>query len=117
MFGTPRHAGCDGPIRPVGVSCTTKRWRFWSDGRPYAPSCGSFNWSKRSAAGYENLIVFTRILPSVDARDEGAVEREFEAPRSDGAATLSPDEVRTHFAAILAEYREIRRVLPPMWSG
>ena len=35
-----------------------------------------------------------------------AVEREFEALWSDGAATLSPDEVRTHYAAILAEYRK-----------
>ena len=34
-----------------------------------------------------------------------AVEREFEALWSDGAATLSPDEVRAHYAAILAEYQ------------
>jgi hypothetical protein len=34
-----------------------------------------------------------------------AVEREFEALWSDGAATVSPDEVRAHYAAILAEYQ------------
>jgi len=74
------------------------------DGRPHTLLCGSFNWTKRSAKGYENLIVFTRddtaAMPVMTA-----VEREFEALWSDGAATLSPDEVRKHYAAILAEYR------------
>ena len=86
------------------------------DGRPHALLCGSFNWSKRSAKGYENLVVFTRddtaAIPVMTA-----VERDFEALWSDGAATLSPDEVRMHFAAIFAEYRNNWRGLPPMWSG
>lgn len=75
------------------------------DRRPHALLCGSFNWSKRSAKGYENLIVFTRDDPA-SLPVMTAVEREFEALWSDGAATLSPDEVRTHYAAILAEYRK-----------
>ena len=75
------------------------------DGRPHSLLCGSFNWSKRSAKGYENLIVFTRDDPAA-IPVMTAVEREFEALWSDGAATLSPDEVRMHFAAILTEYRK-----------
>lgn len=74
------------------------------DGRPHTLLCGSFNWSKRAAKSYENLIVFTAGDPASMAV-MSAVEREFEALWSDGAATLSPGEVRTHHAAILAEYR------------
>ena len=92
---------CDGRIRPVGVSFTTRRWRFLVDGRPHTLLCGSFNWSKRSAKGYENLIVLTADDPA-SMPVMTAVEREFEALWSDGAATLSPDEVRAHYAAILA---------------
>ena len=75
------------------------------DGRPHTLLCGSFNWSKRSAKAYENLIVLTADDPA-SMPVMTAVEREFEALWSDGAATLSPDEVRTHYAAILAEYRK-----------
>jgi phosphatidylserine/phosphatidylglycerophosphate/cardiolipin synthase-like enzyme len=75
------------------------------DGRPHTLLCGSFNWSKRSAKGYENLIVLTADDPA-SMPVMTAVEWEFEALWSDGAATLSPDEVRTHYAAILAEYRK-----------
>ena len=74
------------------------------DGRPHTLLCGSFNWSKRSANGYENLIVLNGDDPA-SMPVMTAVEREFEALWSDGAATLSPDEVRTHYAAILAEFR------------
>lgn len=75
------------------------------DGRPHTLLCGSFNWSKRSAKGYENLIVFTA-HDAASMPVMTAVEQEFEALWSDGAATLSPDEVRMHYGAILAEYRK-----------
>ena len=76
------------------------------DGRPHTLVCGSFNWSKRSAKGYENLIVLTADDPA-SMPVMTAVEREFEALWSDGAATLSPDEVRTHYAAILTEFQKL----------
>lgn len=75
------------------------------DGRPHALLCGSFNWSKRSAKGYENLIVFEADDPA-SAAVITAVEREFEALWTDGAATLSSDQVRAHYDAILSEYRD-----------
>ena len=75
------------------------------DGRPHTLLCGSFNWSKRSVKSYENLIVLTADDPA-SLYVMTAVEREFEALWSDGAATLSPDEVRTHYAAILSEYQK-----------
>ena len=74
------------------------------DGRPHTLLCGSFNWSKRSAKSYENLIVLTADDPA-SMHVMTAVEREFEALWSDGGATLSPDEVRTHYAAVLSEYQ------------
>jgi phosphatidylserine/phosphatidylglycerophosphate/cardiolipin synthase-like enzyme len=74
------------------------------DGRPQTLLAGSFNWSTRSAKAYENLIVLTADTPA-STRVMTAIEREFEALWSDGAATLSPDEVRAHYAAILAEYQ------------
>ena len=74
------------------------------DGRPHTLVCGSFNWSKRSANGYENLIVLNGDDPG-SMPVMTAVEREFAALWSDGAATLSPEEVRTHYAAILTEFR------------
>lgn len=75
------------------------------DGRPHTLLCGSFNWSKRSAKSYENLIVLTADDPA-SMHVMTAIEREFEALWSDGAAALSPDEVRTHYAAILGEYQK-----------
>ncbi|OBF38917.1 hypothetical protein A5724_08955 [Mycobacterium sp. ACS1612] len=75
------------------------------DGRPHTLLCGSFNWSKRSAKSYENLIVFTADDPA-SLNLMTAVEREFAALWCDGAATLSPDEVRTHYTAVLKEYQQ-----------
>jgi phosphatidylserine/phosphatidylglycerophosphate/cardiolipin synthase-like enzyme len=75
------------------------------DGRPHTLLCGSFNWSKRSAKSYENLIAFTADDPA-SLNLMTAVEREFEALWCDGAATLSPDEVRAHYAAVLKEYQQ-----------
>jgi phosphatidylserine/phosphatidylglycerophosphate/cardiolipin synthase-like enzyme len=74
------------------------------DGRPQTLLTGSFNWSTRSAKAYENLVVLTADAPA-SMHVMTAIEREFEALWSDGAATLSPDEVRAHYAAILAEYQ------------
>ena len=74
------------------------------DGRPQTLVTGSFNWSTRSAKAYENLIVLTADTPA-SRLVMTAVEREFEALWSDGAATLSPDEVPVHYAAVLAEYQ------------
>jgi hypothetical protein len=74
------------------------------DGSPHTLLVGSFNWSKRSAKAYENLVVLTADAPA-SMQVMTAVEREFEGLWSDGAATLSPDEVRAHYAAILAEYQ------------
>jgi phosphatidylserine/phosphatidylglycerophosphate/cardiolipin synthase-like enzyme len=73
------------------------------DRRPHTLVTGSFNWSTRSANSYENLIVLTAEDPA-SAHVMTAIEQEFEALWSDGSATLSPDEVRTHYAAVLAEY-------------
>ena len=86
------------------------------DGRPHTLVCGSFNWSIRSVKGYENLIVFTSDDPASMAVMT-AVEREFEALWSDGAATLWPDEVRAHYAAILAEYRKDSACAPDKVVG
>jgi hypothetical protein len=74
------------------------------DGRPQTVLAGSFNWSSRSAKAYENLVVLTADTPA-STSVMTAIEREFEALWSDGAATLSPDEVRVHYAAILAEFQ------------
>jgi phosphatidylserine/phosphatidylglycerophosphate/cardiolipin synthase-like enzyme len=74
------------------------------DGRPHTLLAGSFNWSSRSAKAYENLVVLTADT-AASVRVMTAVEREFEALWSDGTATVSPDEVRAHYAAILAEYQ------------
>ncbi len=74
------------------------------DGRPQTLVTGSFNWSTRSAKAYENLIVLTADTPA-SRRVMTAVEREFEALWSDGAATLSPAEVPVHYAAIMAEFQ------------
>ena len=72
------------------------------DGRPHTLVCGSFNWSKRSASnGYENLIVLNGDDPGA-MPVMTAVEREFAALWSDGAATLSPEEYVAHYAAILS---------------
>ena len=102
--GTPTHAGCDGRIRPVGVSCTTRRWRFWSTGA-HTRCCAEASTGRRDRRRrYENLIVLSADDPA-SIHVMTAVEREFEALWSDGAATLSPDEVRTHYAAVLAEYQ------------
>ena len=115
--GTPTHAGCDGRIRPVGVLLHHKTLAVLVDGRPQTLLCGSFNWSTRSAKAYENLIVLTADDPA-SMRVMTAVEREFEALWSDGAATLSPDEVPYALRRNSGRVPEkIRRVLPPMWSG
>ena len=74
------------------------------DGRPQTLLAGSFNWSTRSAKAYENLLVLTAD-GAASNRVMTAVEREFEALWSDGAASVSPDEVPSHYAAILAEFQ------------
>jgi len=74
------------------------------DGVPTVLVCGSFNWTGAAARGYENLLV-------VQAGDDraamllDAVQREFAALWSDGAASLSPAEAVAHHAAVLAEFQ------------
>ena len=104
-FGTPRHRRMRWSYQASRGLLHHKTLAVLVDGRPHTLLCGSFNWSKRSAKGYENLIVLTADDPA-SMHVMTAVEREFEALWSDGAATLSPDEVHTHYAAILAEYRK-----------
>ena len=57
------------------------------EGSPSALVCGSFNWTAKAAASYENLLILT----DDDATSVAlmcAVEDEFEAMWSDGLATL-----------------------------
>ena len=74
------------------------------EGSPSVLVCGSFNWTEKAANSYENLLILT----DDDATSVvlmRAVEDEFEAMWSDGFATLSPEEARAHYRAILDEYR------------
>ena len=74
------------------------------DGAPHSLVCGSFNWTGTAARSYENLLVVTA-GDGGDAAVMDAVEREFAAVWSDGAASLSPPEAVAHHAAVLDEYR------------
>lgn len=74
------------------------------EGEPRTLVCGSFNWTEKAMNSYENLLVLSAPDPAaLDAMM--AVELEFEAMWSDGRATLSPEEVRAYYNAILEEYR------------
>jgi phosphatidylserine/phosphatidylglycerophosphate/cardiolipin synthase-like enzyme len=72
------------------------------DRRPHALVCGSFNWTGRAAASYENLLVLTGGDPSSDAV-MSAMEREFEALWSDGRGRQSPAEVSFRYPGIVEE--------------
>jgi hypothetical protein len=73
-------------------------------GSPRTLVCGSFNWTGRGSRGYENLMVITAGDGPSD-RAMAAMEGEFAALWTDGAASLSPSEAAAHHAAVLAEYR------------
>jgi phosphatidylserine/phosphatidylglycerophosphate/cardiolipin synthase-like enzyme len=83
------------------------------DGAPSTLVCGSFNWTRKAARSYENLLV----LGPDDAASMRAVEHEFEAMWSDGRATLSPDEAHAHYEAVLAEYRRDPSLSPDAVVG
>lgn len=74
------------------------------DGGPHTLVAGSFNWSTRSANGYENLLVLGAGEPAA-VPIMTAVEREFAAMWTAGRVTLAPAEVGAHYAAIVEEYR------------
>ena len=74
------------------------------EGTPSALVCGSFNWTQKAAASYENLLILRDGDPTSVALMR-AVEDEFEAMWSDGRATLSPEEAHAHYEAVLDEYR------------
>jgi phosphatidylserine/phosphatidylglycerophosphate/cardiolipin synthase-like enzyme len=78
------------------------------DGAPSTLVCGSFNWTRKAARSYENLLV----LGVGDAALMQAVEDEFEAMWRDGRATLSPEEAHAHYEAVMDEYRR-DPALPP----
>lgn len=86
------------------------------DGEPWQLACGSFNWTTRARAGYENLLI-------VDAKTSEeralmrAVEREFEAMWCDGRITLSGDEARGHYLQILTEFQNNPTMSPRAVTG
>ena len=81
------------------------------DGEPRVLVTGSFNWTAKAANSYENLVVFAD-QDAASVAVMAAVEAEFEAMWSDGTVTLSPEEVRTQYLAIVEQYRS-QPLCPP----
>lgn len=86
------------------------------DGEPLELVCGSFNWTGRAAASYENLLVLGHDEPG-GAEVMRAVELEFEALWSDGRLTVTPAEAVAHHRAILEQYRTDPLVPPELVTG
>lgn len=74
------------------------------DGAMWRLVCGSFNWTAKAAASYENLLIVTADTADAVGLMQ-SVQWEFEAMWCDSRVTVSPDEARAHYLKILDEYR------------